>query len=51
MRREYITEGELMAELRKHGIDDVRRVSRAYIEATGNVSVLLQGPFRRRRGD
>lgn len=44
MRREYITEDELMAELRKNGIDDVRKVRRAYMEEAGDISVL---PYRK----
>lgn len=41
MRHEYITTDELMAELRLHGVDDVRQVRRAYMEADGKISVLL----------
>ncbi|MGB3290284.1 MAG: YetF domain-containing protein [Burkholderiaceae bacterium] len=44
MRREYITEDELMAELRKNGIDDIRKVRRAYMEEAGDISVL---PYRK----
>lgn len=40
MRREYITEAELMAELRLQGVNDLSEVWRAYIEETGEVSVL-----------
>jgi len=40
MRKEYITEDELMAELRLKGVDDVSKVRRAYIEETGDISVL-----------
>lgn len=40
MRKEYITEEELMAQLRAHGINDVSRVRRAYIEEAGQVTVL-----------
>lgn len=40
MRREFITEQELMSELRLQGIDDVAQVRRAYIEQTGDVSIL-----------
>lgn len=40
MRREYITEAELMSELRLHGINRLSDVRRAYIEETGDVSVL-----------
>ncbi|MFW7342661.1 YetF domain-containing protein [Pollutimonas sp. H1-120] len=44
MRREYITEDELMAELRKNGIDDIKKVRRAYMEEAGDISVL---PYRK----
>ncbi len=40
MRKEYVTEDELMAELRLQGIDDIAQVRRAYIEEAGEVSVL-----------
>ncbi|HWL29483.1 MAG TPA: YetF domain-containing protein [Burkholderiaceae bacterium] len=40
MRKEYITDEELLAELRLNGVDDVAQVRRAYIEPNGNVSVL-----------
>lgn len=39
MRREYITEAELMAELRLQGVNELAEVRRAYIEETGEVSV------------
>ncbi|HEY9279614.1 MAG TPA: YetF domain-containing protein [Eoetvoesiella sp.] len=40
MRREYITRKELMGELRLQGITDIRNVRRAYMESTGDISVL-----------
>lgn len=42
MRREYITEEELMAELRIKGINDLSEVRRAYIEENGDFSVQCQ---------
>jgi uncharacterized membrane protein YcaP (DUF421 family) len=39
MRQEYITEPELMAELRLQGVNDLSEVRRAYIEVNGEVSV------------
>lgn len=39
MRQEYITEAELMAELRLQGVNKLSEVRRAYIEETGEVSV------------
>ena len=43
MRREYITEPELMSELRLQGVDELAAVRRAYIEETGEISVLRYG--------
>lgn len=41
MRQEYITEEELMAELRLRGVNELAEVRRAYIEETGEVSVQM----------
>ena len=40
MRREYITPNELMSELHNNGIADVQQVRRAYMDSTGNISVI-----------
>lgn len=40
MRKEYVTMEELESELRKNGVDAVDKVWRAYMEATGEISVL-----------
>jgi uncharacterized membrane protein YcaP (DUF421 family) len=40
LRRQFITEEELQAKLREHGVDDVGTVKAAYMEADGEVSVL-----------
>jgi uncharacterized membrane protein YcaP (DUF421 family) len=40
LRRELITDEELQAQLREHGIDDVNEVSAAYMESDGQISVL-----------
>lgn len=40
MRRELITEGELMGQLRLQGVDDVAEVSAAYMEGDGRISVV-----------
>ena len=42
MRRELITESELMSKLREHGVDDVKQVKSAYIEHDGTISVVKQ---------
>ncbi len=43
LRREKITEEELMAILREQGVDDVRDIARAYMEGDGHVSVIRRG--------
>ena len=40
MRAELVTEGELMAQLRENGIEDVGQVKRACMEADGMISVI-----------
>lgn len=40
MRREYITEDELMDHLRKKGVDRVEDIKSAYIEGDGQISIL-----------
>lgn len=40
MRREFLTENELMAQLREQGIEEVSNVKEAYIEGDGNISVI-----------
>lgn len=42
MRREMVTEDELMAVLRKQGIDDVSSVRSACLEADGEISVIAE---------
>jgi uncharacterized membrane protein YcaP (DUF421 family) len=40
LEKEKISMDELMGEVRTHGIDDLRRVKRAYIESDGMISVI-----------
>jgi uncharacterized membrane protein YcaP (DUF421 family) len=40
MRREYITEQEMQAQLRHHGIDDPQQVKAAFMEGDGRISVI-----------
>lgn len=40
MRREYISEIELMSQLREQGIDDIMMVKRAYMEGDGKISII-----------
>ncbi|MCV7218866.1 DUF421 domain-containing protein [Mycobacterium crocinum] len=41
MRRELVTAEELMGQLRQQGIDDISRVSRAYMESDGEFSFVM----------
>lgn len=41
LRREFMSTDELMAKLREHGVDDVRRVKHALMESDGTVTVVL----------
>lgn len=40
MRRELITEEELMSQVRQQGIEDVSRVAKAFMEKDGRISVI-----------
>lgn len=40
MRREFVTEEELTAQLREKGLDDPRDVKAAYMEADGRISII-----------
>ncbi|WP_404475658.1 DUF421 domain-containing protein [Microbacterium aerolatum] len=40
MRREFITEDELLTQLRAHGLSEVSQVQRAHLEPNGEISVI-----------
>jgi uncharacterized membrane protein YcaP (DUF421 family) len=44
MRREVITEHELMSAIRRQGIDDVSEVKSAILETNGNICVIARHP-------
>jgi len=44
LRRELITEDELMSQLRQQGIDDVARIKEAFMESDGRISAVTQEP-------
>jgi uncharacterized membrane protein YcaP (DUF421 family) len=44
LRQEYVTEDELKAKLREHGVDDIRQVAKAHMETDGQVSVIKRQP-------
>lgn len=49
LKREKITEDELLGEIRTHGCDDVRDVRSAHIESDGMISVITYGGDRSER--
>jgi uncharacterized membrane protein YcaP (DUF421 family) len=50
LRREFLTEEELEAQLRLQGVEDTRDVKRAYVEQDGRVSVITRDAGARSRG-
>jgi uncharacterized membrane protein YcaP (DUF421 family) len=51
MRRELITEEDLMSQLREQGLDEVGKVKEAYMESDGHISVVQQKQQRQNRAD
>lgn len=49
MRRELITEEELMSQLREQGLDDVGKVKEAFMEPDGHISVVEHKQKRQNR--
>lgn len=49
MRRELITEDELMSKLREEGLDDMGRVKEAFMESDGHISFIQQEQRRKSR--
>lgn len=43
MRREFITEEELMSQVREQGTDRIESVKAAYMEGNGHISVICEG--------
>ncbi|MGR6968110.1 DUF421 domain-containing protein [Streptomyces cynarae] len=43
MRRELMTEEEVMAQLRLHGVDGLSDIRRAYLEPNGMISIIRRG--------
>jgi uncharacterized membrane protein YcaP (DUF421 family) len=44
MRREFITEEELMSKVREHGLEDLARVKAMYLEAGGEITLIRRDP-------
>jgi uncharacterized membrane protein YcaP (DUF421 family) len=50
MRRELVSEQELWAGLRQHGVRELDEVEAAYMEGDGKLSVFRKGEKRKSRG-
>jgi uncharacterized membrane protein YcaP (DUF421 family) len=50
MRREMITEDELMGQLRERGIERMEEVKKAYLEGDGRISVITRDSMRDSKG-
>jgi len=44
LRAELMTETELLGKLREQGVDELRHVARAYLETSGEISVIRKEP-------
>jgi uncharacterized membrane protein YcaP (DUF421 family) len=51
MRREMITEEELMSQMREQGLGDVDRVKEAYMEPDGHISIVQREKSKARKGN
>lgn len=40
LRRQFMTESELMSKLREHGVEKLARIKRAYLESGGSITVI-----------
>ena len=50
MKREMITEEELISQLREHGVEDVAEVKLSYLEGDGRISVIERETARKKKG-
>jgi uncharacterized membrane protein YcaP (DUF421 family) len=51
LEKEYISEDELMSQLREQGIDDISVVREGYLESNGHFSVLTRSKRPRKKGN
>ena len=40
MRKEFLSKDELLSSLREHGIDDIKRVKKAFVESEGKITAI-----------
>jgi uncharacterized membrane protein YcaP (DUF421 family) len=50
MRKQFVTQAQLLGMMREHGIDDLSKVKAIFIEGSGHVSVIPGEDDERRRG-
>ena len=43
LRRQFMSEQDLMSKLREHGVDKLAQVKRAYLEGSGSITVIRHG--------
>ena len=48
--KEFITEDELLAQLREQGVDDIGSVKKCFLESNGHFSVLTESSKARKKG-
>ena len=51
MRRELITEAELLGKLREQGVEDISKVKQANIESDGQISVIEYEQKQHKKAD
>lgn len=51
MRKEFLTQTELLGQLREQGIDDVKKVKKAYMESDGTLSVIAYEQYNHQAKD
>ena len=44
MRADLVTEGDLMAQIRKAGVDDLHSIKNAYVEGDGTITITFRAP-------
>jgi uncharacterized membrane protein YcaP (DUF421 family) len=51
LKKELITDDDLMSQLRQQGVDDISIVRECYLESNGHFSVLTSTPDHRKKGN
>lgn len=51
LEKEFLTEDELLSQLRQQGLEDATLVKRCYLESNGHFSVLTESSDKRKKGN